>query len=246
MNPQSTSFIPHRPTQGKIQNRGVRKVYILTYVSYIVFFGTLLSIGGVLAYKFTLNAQLTRQQQLLSEERSKFKQADIESIKELEQRIDTSKDRMDKHVSVLSIFEAFEKAAVQSLRFASFTYTRKTDESPEVTITGDGDTFNSVLFQRDVLLANPILKAASVSGVALETSSTENEDGTPNQTDTKKIITFSISETLDPTLVRYEPRIPVDTNTDEFDSSQSEADVVDTTGDVEQNIEEEPVVTPNQ
>ena len=47
MNSQSTSFIPQRPTQGKLKNRGVRKIYILTYVSYVLFFGTLIAAAGV-------------------------------------------------------------------------------------------------------------------------------------------------------------------------------------------------------
>ncbi len=216
MNPQGTSFIPHRPTQGNIKNRGVRKVYILTYVSYIVFFGTLLATGGVFAYTFTLNAQLAHQQQLLSQERSKFKQSDLESVKELERRINTSRERMDKHVSVLSVFEAFEKAAVESLHFVSFAYTRELDAAPEVTITGDTDTFNSVLFQRDVLSGNPVLAKATVSGVALSTDSVESEVGIQTNDDMQQTITFSINDTLDTDLVKYVPRIPVSTSTEEF------------------------------
>jgi Tfp pilus assembly protein PilN len=218
MNPQGTSFIPHRPTQGKIQNRGVRKVYILTYVSYVVFFGTLLAVGGVLAYKFTLNAQLTRQQQLLTDERSKFQQSDIDSVKELEQRINTSKERMDKHISVLSVFEAFEKAAVESLRFSSFAYDRKTDESPEITISGEAETFNSVRFQRDVLNANPILTNAIVSEVTLGSEA----DAEIQKDDIEKTITFTIKDTLDTASVRYTPRIPVSDNGDEFDSTENQ------------------------
>jgi hypothetical protein len=226
MNPQGTSFIPNRPTQGNLKNRGVRKVYILTYISYVVFFGTLLAVGGVFAYKFTLNAQLTRQQQLLADERSRFKQADIESVKELERRINTSKERMDKHLSVLSVFESFEKAAVQSLRFASLTYARKTDEGPEVTITGDSDTFNSVLFQRDVLLANPVLANATVSGVVLGTVSPEDEEGKSKKSDEKKTISFSIKDKIDTSLIPYVPRIPVSSDAENLDTVDEQDETV--------------------
>jgi hypothetical protein len=232
MNPQGTSFIPHRPTQGKIQNRGVRKVYILTYVSYIVFFSTLLSVGGVLAYKFTLNAQLARQQQLLADERGKFQQSDIDSVKELERRINTSKERMNKHVSVLSIFEAFEKAAVESLNFSSFTYDRKTDEVPEITISGDAESFNSVLFQRDILLANPILAQATVSDVALSTGSSAKVGDTLVIDSGKKRITFGINKKFDIPTVQYTPRIPVSEGAEEFNTRDMQIEGIEVQNEV--------------
>ena len=44
--PQGTSFIPKSPVKGTVKPRGVRKVYILTYVTYVLFFGTLISYKG--------------------------------------------------------------------------------------------------------------------------------------------------------------------------------------------------------
>lgn len=229
MNPQGTSFIPHRPTQGNIQNRGVRKVYILTYVSYVVFFGTILAVGGVLAYKFTLNTQLVRQQQLLSEERNKFKEGDIESVKTLERRINTSKERMDKHVSVVSVFDAFEKAAVQSLHFSNIVYKRISDASVKVTVTGTADAFNGILFQRDVLLSNPVLAKATVSGVELATGSSVNDDGTPKKGDVKKTITFSIGENLDASTIKYVAHTPDASGQNQSETNAASSDVSSTT-----------------
>lgn len=229
MNPQSTSFIPHRPTQGNIQNRGVRKVYILTYVSYVVFFGTLLAVGGVLAYKFTLGTQLARQQQLLAEQRNKFKEGDIETVKTLERRINTSKERMDKHASVLAVLEAFEKNAVESLHFSNIMYKRASDASAKVTVTGTADAFNGILFQRDVLLSNPVLAKATVSGVELATGSSVNEDGTAKKGETKKTITFSISENLDVPMIKYAPHVTDAVTQTEPISNTASGDVSSTT-----------------
>lgn len=188
-----------------------------------------MAVGGVLAYKFTLNAQLTKQQQLLAEERNKFKEGDIETVKTLERRINTSKERMDKHVSVLSVFEAFEKAAVQSLHFSNIAYKRVSDASAKITVAGTASAFNGILFQRDVLLSNPVLAKATVSGVELITGSSVNEDGTAKKGEVKKTITFSISENLDASTIKYVPHVADATAQNEPDTTTANGTVGSTT-----------------
>jgi hypothetical protein len=198
-NSQGTSFIPQRPTKGPSKQRGVRKIYILSFLSYVMFFGALLAAGATLFIKLSLETELTQQQQLLDQERSRFSESEIASVRELAKRIETTKARMNQHISVLSIFESLELSAIQTLNFTGFNYERLNDEATLVTILGQAEKFDSVLFQREVLALNPILSGSSFTEVGLQ--SREDEAGRLD-----KMITFSFEKKVDPTDAAYLPR----------------------------------------
>lgn len=204
VNPQGTSFIPQRPTKGKTNTRRVRKIYVLTYISYVLFFGAVLAAAGTFFYNVLIESQLQSAQQTLTAEREKFSQSDIESVRELDKKIKMAGERLNNHISVVSIFEAIEASAVQSLRFIEFSYERLNDEAPVVVLKGTTGSFDSVIFQRDVLKANPVLADGYIEEVDLETIDTaEGENAAP---DLQQVITFELSNQIDPSLIGYSPR----------------------------------------
>lgn len=234
MNPTGTSFIPQRPTQGKIKNRGVRKIYVLTYVSYVMFFGALMVAGATLFYTYVLEAQLQRQKDLLVAERAKFSQSEMASIQELDRRIDTAKQRMDAHISVPSIFQGLENSAVESLDFIGFTYKRLNDDAPLVSIKGSASMFNSVLFQREVLSRNPILAGAVFTEAELSLDKKSDEEfSKSSESTTKTNITFIIDAEVDPELVPYTPRVIESLDTDSTSADEEGLLLLDSSQEVE-------------
>lgn len=203
-NQESTSFIPQRPLKGKSKTRGVRKLYILSYVSYVVFFGALLSAGGAYFYQFTLENQLEAQKRALAEERQKFSEGELESVRELQKRIEAAQTRINNHVSLLAIFEALERSAVQSIQFESFSYQRNNDEFPLVTFTGSADQFNSVLYQREMFRNEPVLADAQFVELQVE----ELVDASEVRND-RPIVTFALEKTIDTSLIQYTPRLQI-------------------------------------
>lgn len=203
MNSQSTSFIPQRPTLGKVKDRGVRKIYILTYISYILFFSTLIAAAGTFLFTLSLESQLTKLRTQLAAEKDLFSQSDIESIRELDDRITIAKARMDQHISVFSIFEALEQNAIQSLQYIGFSYIRSNDLAPVVTVTGRTENFDSVLFQREVLASNSVLAGSSFNETSLATNAGDEE----SNRDAQKVITFVFEKSIDPSTVGYVPRL---------------------------------------
>lgn len=200
VNPQGTSFIPQRPSRGKAEPKRVRKIYMLTYVTYVLFFGSLVATAAVFFFSFSLDVQLDTKRESLAAERQQFNQGDIESIRDLEKRINVAEERLNNHVSVLAIFEALEQSAVQSLRYISFSYKRLNDEFPLVSFTGTSDRFNNVLFQRDVFASNPVLAGSVIKDVALESEIA----GDPSNAE--KLVTFTIEKEVDTSLIGYTPR----------------------------------------
>ncbi len=221
MNPQGTSFIPQRPTHKANINRGVRKIYILTYVSYVLFFGSVLSAVGIFFYGTLLDSQLQAQKTKLINEKNRFSQADIASVRELDKKIDTAQERMDMHLSVPAIFDSLERTTVKSLSLKSFKYTRENNASPFVEVTGSADVFNSILFQRDVLASDSVFSGGTFTEVALTTESNEEEDGTV-RTEESATIAFSLVNEIDPSLIQYSPQILEDANATQ-DAPQTES-----------------------
>lgn len=201
MNPQGTSFIPKRPTQGSVKKPGVHKVYLLTYISFILFFGSILSAAGVVVFKTFETAKLDSQRQMLTQEREKFNQSDMESVRALHRRIQNATNLLDNHVTLLSLFEALEQSTLQSLTLDGFSYRRPGTAVPSVTIEGFTETFNSVMFQRTVLSANDIFADASFTEVELTSSEGDAK------TQGKKKITFTITADVDPALVQFKPAL---------------------------------------
>lgn len=194
-NTQGTSFIPQRPIRGA-QPRGVRKIYVLTYVSYIVFFAAIIAAGATALYNFSLEKQLASLQSQLAAERDQFKESDMVSVKELERRIGLAQERLNKHLSVVSIFDALEQSAAQPIRYLGFTFDRPNDEAPTLTLVGQSANFNNILFQRQVMEANPILAGATFSPVELKAG--ESPEG-----GIEEVINFTLTKSVDDTLIPF-------------------------------------------
>lgn len=201
VNPQGTSFIPQRPVRGKADTRRTRKIYVLAYIAYVMFFGSLIAAGFVVFFQLSLDVQLEEARTQLAQERQQFNQGDIERVRDLDKRISIAQERLNNHVSVLSIFEALERNSVQSLQYVAFSYQRLNDAFPEVSFTGTSDRFNNVLFQRDIFASNPILAGSAFKEVIL-TSAVEGE----SSQEPVETVTFTLTKDVDTSLIGYQPR----------------------------------------
>ena len=182
------SFIPKRTPKKHSKKRVTRRIYIVAYIAYIVFFGTLIATAGVFVYQLQVKNQLVTQQQALIEERKKFSQAEMGEILELEQRLEFAKERVERHVSIASLFDSLEASVAETVQFASLDLQREEDidaetgrrngESIKLNIETMTDSFDSTLFQRSALEQNPTIKAIFVENVGIGTRlSTDGEDG---------------------------------------------------------------------
>lgn len=219
-NPQGTSFIPKRPTKGKIKTGGVRRIYVLSYLSYVFFFGTIIAAVGVFAYQLHLEATLEGHKQQLAQERDKFNQSDIERIRELNTRLQLASERMGAHVSLVSILQALESSVVNSIQFITFGYSRPFNTSPELSLSAHAENFDAVLFQREVLAQNPILSNIEFSEISLQRGGAEAQEGT-TPTVSAPIISFKVLTELDPQLISYDPTRVINRQQDtQADTSQ--------------------------
>lgn len=201
--PSSPSFIPKQPAVGKVKKRRVtRKIYVLTYVSFVFFFGTLIAAGGTFFYELSVKSQLEVQKQKLIEERKLFNQADFERVKEFDTKLISAKKVLDEHVSVLSILEALESSTVSTVQLMALEIDRTSNNSIALSLEAMSENFNSVIFQRKIFNSNPVLHGSELNGFSIMSApKDEVELGLPEQ-----FVTFSLAKDFSPSDIRYEPR----------------------------------------
>ncbi len=207
---QASSFIPKTPVRGAVNKRRVRKVYVITYLIYVFFLGTLLAAGATWFLKYSVEQSLTEVQSSLAEERNRFNQSDLSLVQELDQRMTEASQLLNSQVSVASVFEAIEDVTLASVNMTGFLYEKTINSSLVMTLNARAADFNTTQFQRQVLSANPVLAGSDIVSV---------EYGA--QTDTvsaavSDFVTFTISKTINPATV------PPDTTANNFSVPSSD------------------------
>lgn len=222
MNPQGTSFIPQRPTSGTIKRGGVKKVYILTYISFIVFFGTIVGTAGTYAYQTLEQTKLNQEKKLLAAEKAKFNEADLDTIRVMYYRMQNAKDRLNAHISLLPIFKSLEQSAVQTLVFKGFDFKRINQEIPSITFSGTAKNFDSVMFQRGLfesspLFADSVMTGFSLTDVSIDAEATQKAD----TSDESKIVSFTVTAPVKASLIGYTAPVSSTTNATSTDINSS-------------------------
>lgn len=201
MESSGSSFIPKRPTQVRASSKGLRKVYVLSYVSYLLFIAAIIAVGGVSIYKFTLNNNLNGLRAQLVEESEAFNQSELERIKKFVARIDVATSLINQHVSVLTIFDALEKTVAEPVALTSFSYDREEDmDSPVVTLEASTEKFDSVIFQQQIMRGNSVMRNIAVEKVAL---SIEPIDDERPEAGLQQIVTLELVTDIPAEVINY-------------------------------------------
>ncbi len=163
MSPQGpSSFIPKSPTKNVVRPRGVRKIYVFTYLSLVLFFGTLIASAGTFFFDITVKNQLAAQKQELANEQNAFNARDLERLRELENRIENAKRLLGTHVSVADLFGALEHSTVATVQLTGASYERTEFGGITMAVNALTKSFNDARFQRDIYASNEVLRDAGV------------------------------------------------------------------------------------
>jgi len=176
MESSGSSFIPQRPTRGKVAAKSFRKIYVLSYVSYLVFFTTMLAVGGVFVYQLMLKSELDGLKEQLVSQKNLFSQTDLDRVRNLDYRIDAASQLVSNHASLLTVFRALDNTIADPIQLLNFSYDRKENHnSPRVTLAAMASEFDEVIFQEQILASNPMTRGFKVANVNLSTVPVDQE-----------------------------------------------------------------------
>lgn len=184
-----SSFIPKKSIKRIERVRSSRRVNILTYIAYSVFFGVILvSVATFLYLKFLEN-KLGETLAELDSQRSAFSGGSIEQVKEMERRLRMAEYFFAQHTSTNLIFNELERLAVRDISFASFNLDRVTQDMFEVSITGQTFKFDSVAFQTDLFADSELFGKAQIAEITKE-AQVEQTDENGGATDSTLPVNF--------------------------------------------------------
>lgn len=206
--PSNQSFIPKQPASAQLRKRSVRRIYILSYISFVVFFGVVIAAAGTFFYKVNVGTELENSEQTLVQLRSEFQSADFERVKFLATQLDEASQLLDRHVSLVAILKALEDSTVATVAYSSLDYTRTLPTELTLDVAGVTDNFNSLIFQRQVYGLDPsaVLSGAKIANFTstyaseLETSEVQTLVG-----DEEQIVEFTLVQSIGPSNALYEP-----------------------------------------
>lgn len=199
-----SSFIPKKSIQRVERVRGKKRVYIIAYVAYGLFFGTLLATLLVFLYVSYLEGQLESKISELNEQRKSYNHADLQVIQDWEYKLRLAESFYANHLSPYRVLRDLEQYTASDVRFSNFSYTVTSgaNGSPmvQVSLAGETERFDSVAFQDTAFSPESIFRSAEIGGVtktiAVQAPNTTSPAPSGSDVQEKKPVSFSVTAKL--------------------------------------------------
>lgn len=200
----TSSFIPKAPARGTSPVHTVKRVYILTYVAYLFFFGALVAAGATYAYSFVLQHKLTTAQTALAAQRNQFNQSDLQQVTREAGQLTSANTLLNQHVFVYTIFSALEKSTVRNVQLDKFSW-KQSGPSDTYTLSfiASAPSVNDLLFQRATYMSSNLLKGAAFSQIEVK-ADTGSSNG-PGAQSTKA--SFTVTKVFKATDLPLDPTV---------------------------------------
>jgi uncharacterized membrane-anchored protein YhcB (DUF1043 family) len=194
-----TSFIPKKTgqvTPGSASFRPQKKKgrAIISLIATIIFLATLVALGGVYFYQFTLEKRIESQVNSLQKARDEFDERFVEDATRLNLRINSSLKLLENHVSPSSLFALLEEHTLQTVAFSNFSFSDTKDGKIQVNGSGQAQRFETIVLQSDAFG-----KSGFMRNVLFSNLNPNIDTGT---------VQFGFSATLDPRLILYRNSLP--------------------------------------
>lgn len=197
---QGSSFIPKSGVRTVKRTGTARRIYILAYISYIVFFTTLFVVIGVYLYSASINSSLNATKNQLNLERQRFAVSEIETVRSLDKRLKVAATLLNESSAPSRIFSDIEKIVASNIYFTSMSYKVLPNKQFKVDLVGRANNFNQVINQRELLKNSEILEDATIASYDYIVA---NEGGSFNGSFENTVLTFTFSDTRDLSLISY-------------------------------------------
>jgi hypothetical protein len=234
----SSSFIPKRGTKKHTRRLRNVNIYILTIVSYVLFFAALGASAFVYFYEQNYANKLNEEIAQMSVAVSDFKEADMQRVQEFDARLRQANNRLENSASVVGVLSAIESATIDTVRFNSLSIEREFDTNYIVEADIDTDSFDSAIFQRDVIAGFEAVEEIEVGDVSLMQSANQSGQTLAQSLSLRALLSVPLSAV--PYEAEATPRVAPPTPTSPFESGEAvpvEAVPAETNEEVDDNQE---------
>lgn len=191
------SFIPKSPVGNVTKKRPVKKLYVVSFIVYAFFVGSLVVAGGTFAYQFSQEQRYSGKLIELDAISREFDSGVLQSIVALDTKIRNAATLLAEYNSVPTLLTAIERFTVSSVQLSEFSYRKDNGNEFVVAMVATNPDFNVALFQRQQLENDPLFAEADVTNV-MYSAATNN---------TPAAVRFTITNALTPGSLPYQPTL---------------------------------------
>ncbi len=192
-----TSFIPKTTLDPIANNTAHRPLGFFSFITSIIFFITVLVAGGAFGWHKYLDSSKLKIQSDLDRNIKSFEPQTLDEYVRLNNRIDSAKTLLAKHVAVSYIFDFLQEQTIQSVKFSDFKYDIGTDGSALLSMNGEAKSYNAVAYQAEVFGKERALKTPLFSNLDLDTFGN---------------VIFNFTTKVDPGFITYTRKANTDTS----------------------------------
>jgi len=156
-NTSQSSFIPKRGATRAKRRKPAKQIFVFALVAYSMVFASLLASGASYLYKNYTTSILQTEVGLLNSEISTFSVSDLSVVSEFDLTLQRAVDRINNSASVASALDAIALSTAQPVKIESLLMERSGDDYVLLTADITAQSFDSALFQRKLLSADPQL-----------------------------------------------------------------------------------------
>ena len=183
-----TTFIPQGATVSNAPRKR-RTFGVFTVLSVVIFLASLAGLGGAILYAQQVRRDIAELDVLIERSEDAFNRPLLEEIARLDKKIESAREVLAGHISLLELFELIDGNTLHSVRFSAFGFDTGTDGIYTVTMQGVGRDYTAIALQSDAFVQTRRLKNVVFDNLRLAS------DGT---------VTFSMQAEVDPGLLDYE------------------------------------------
>ena len=211
----NASFIPKNSKRPVKQIRTTRRIYLLSYLSYVLFFGSLLATGGIFFYSIQVNNDLNASREALIAQRDRFSSEQITAVRALEKKLLLAEQLLNSLTAPSLIFSDIESALAENMYLTNFNYEYNPNQTSKITLQGKAKEFNQLLYQRDVFNSSKLFDNSEVTAfdysVGVDLGDDEDGFGPSSivglllEDEDEETITFTFESTITNDLISYNP-----------------------------------------
>ena len=197
------SFIPKQSLAAAGRGGGMGLFFLLAI---IIFALSIVSAGAAFGYTQILKNTIASKDESLRKAEGAFNPGTIQDLLRLDNRLTQARLLLQKHVAPSALLYFLSTITLERVQLNSFEMGLNNNGSASLTVTGSADSFSSVALQSDQFGATKLLKDVIFSGISV------NESGK---------IGFTVTATVDPSLMLYSSSITQQDDTTASSSGQT-------------------------
>jgi hypothetical protein len=186
MSEEKLSFIPKKSFEKPLYKRSGPGLF-LTF-SFLLLLVSGLIYGGAILYSNNLKKQIDLLSKSLERAKAAFEFPLINELFNASQKIHSSKIILEKHITLVPVFDILESSILKDVRFNNFKYSLSKAQEQTVLMDGTAKNYSSLASQGEIFEKNKNIKNVSFSNLGL------GDKGTIN---------FTVTLILDPIITAY-------------------------------------------